>query len=93
MGRVFICTMIDEDGSHEFITSQNCASVTRSFLSPFKWVFVDGGKALPMSSYQVVFDCLRYWGMWFIWTMRNRFLFDGLRGLPQQPHRMKGKLS
>ena len=67
-------------------------SKSGSFLSPFDWVFIDDVKALPTPSYQVVFDYLRYWGMWFNWTLRNVFLFDELRGVPQQLCRMKEKL-
>ena len=99
----FFYTVVDEDVNHRFITcsvaiaiwvviSQIWASITRSILSPFKWVFIDDNKAIPMPLYQVVFDYLKYWGIWFNWTMRNRFLFDGLHGVTQQLRRMKGKL-
>ena len=77
--------MIEEDDKHRFITcpiakaiwvliSQIWASRIGNFLSPFKWVFINGAKALPKSSYQVVFDNPKYW------TMRNGFLFDERRG-------------
>ena len=55
------------------IISQIWASITGNILSPYKWVF---DKAMPTPSYKVVFYYLRYWGMWFKWTMRNGFLFD-----------------
>ena len=63
----------------------------RHILSPSTWVFMED-KAMPTPSYKVVFDYLRYWGMWFNWTMRNGFLFDGLHGVTQQLRRMKGSL-
>ena len=53
-------------------------------LSLFNWVFINDGKGMPAPSYKVVFDYLRYWGMWFTWTMRNGFLFDELNGVTQQ---------
>ena len=64
-------------------------SKSGSFLSPFDWVFIDDVKALPTPSYHVVFD---YFREWLNWTIRNEFLFDGLRGIPQKLRRMKGKL-
>ena len=58
-------------------------------MSLIKWVFDDCDKALPTPSYHVVFD---YFREWLNWTIRNEFLFDGLRGIPQKLRRMKGKL-
>ena len=89
----FFYTMVDEDAKHRFIIcpvakaiwvvkSQIRTSIIGSILSPFKWVFIDD-KAIPVPSYQVAFDYFRYWGMWFNWTTRNGFLFDGLRGVTQ----------
>ena len=103
MGHVFFYTVFEEDARHRFITcsvataiwvimSQNWASITGNILSPYKWVFMDEDKVMPTPSYKVVFYYLRYWGMWFNWTMRNEFLFDGLHGITQQIRRMKGKL-
>ena len=43
----------------------------------------------PVAKAIWVFYYLRYWGMWFNWTMRNGFLFDGLHGVTQQLRRMK----
>ena len=90
-GTCFFCTVVDEDARHRFITcpvakaiwvviSQIWASITGNILSPFNWVFIDDDKGMPAPSYKVVFDYLRYWGLWFNWTMRNGFLFDGLHG-------------
>ena len=62
------------------VISQIWSSITCNILSPFKWVFIIDDKGIPAPSYKVVFDYLRYWGMWFNWTMRNGFLFDGLHG-------------
>ena len=53
---------------------------------------MDEDKVMPTPSYKVVFYYLRYWGMWFNWTMRNEFLFDALHGIAQQIRRMKEKL-
>ena len=102
-GTCFFCTVAEEDARHRFITcsvakaiwvimSQIWASITGNILSPYKWVFMDEDKVMPTPSYKVVFYYLRYWGMWFNWTMRNEFLFDGLHGIAQQIRRMKGKL-
>ena len=88
-GTCFFCTVVEEDARHRFITcpvakaiwvviSQIWASITGNILSPFNWVFIDDDKGMPALSYKVVFDYLRYWGMWFNWTMRNGFLFHGL---------------
>ena len=96
-------TVVEEDAKHRFITcpvakaiwviiSQIWASITGNILSSFNWVFIDDDKGMPAPSYKVVFDYLRYWGLWFNWTMRNGFLFDGLHGVTQQLRRMKGKL-
>ena len=62
-----MCAVVEEDVRHMFITCQvaNWASITRNILSPYKWVFIDEDKAMPTPSYEVVFDYLRYWGMWF----------------------------
>ena len=90
-GTCFFFTVVDEDASHRFIsclvakaiwviTSQIWASLTGNILSPYNWVLIDKDKAMLAPSYKVVFDYLRYWGMWFNWTMRNGFLFDGLHG-------------
>ena len=102
MGHVLFA-VVEEDARHRFITcpvakaiwvviSQIWASITCNILSPFNWVFIDDDKGMPAPSYKVVFDYLRYWGMWFNWTTRNGFLFDGLHGIIQQLRRMKGKL-
>ena len=66
------------------VISQIWASITRNILSPFNWAFINDDKGMPAPSYKVVFDYLRYWGMWFNWTMRNGFLFDELNGVTQQ---------
>ena len=60
-------------------------------MSSFNWIFINEEKGMPPPSYTVMFDYLRYWGMWFNWTMRNGFLFDGLHGVTQQLRRMKWK--
>ena len=61
----------------------------RELISGF---FIEEDKAMPTPSYKVVFYYLRYCGMWFNWTMRNGYLFDGLHEVAQQVRRMKGKL-
>ena len=82
MGNVFSCTVVEEDVRHRFSTfpvakaiwviiSQIGASIIGNILSPYKWGFMDEDKAMPTTpSFKVVFDYLRYWGMWFNWTMK-----------------------
>ena len=65
------------------VISQIWASIIASILPPFKLVFIDDDKVIPTPSYRIIFDYLGYWGMWFNWTMRNRFLLDGLLGVTQ----------
>ena len=102
-GTCVFCTTIDEDSRHRFIScpvtksiwigiSQLWGSLTGNVLSPFQWVFIEGDRVLPSPAYQVVFDYLRYLGMWYIWNLRNGFLFDGLSGVSQQICRIRGKL-
>ena len=102
-GTCFFCTVVEEDAKHRFITclvakaiwvviSQVWASITCNILSLYNWVFIHDDKGMPAPSYKVMVDYLRYWGMWFNWTMRNGFLFDGFHGVTQQLHKMKGKL-
>ena len=72
--------------------SQLWGSLTGNVLSPFQWVFIEGDRVLPSPEYKFVFDYLRYLGMWYIWNLRNGFLFDGLSGVSQQICRIRGKL-
>ena len=91
-GTCYFYMLVEEDARHRLITclvakaiwviiSQIWASITRTISSPYKWVSIDEDKVTPIPSYKVVFDYLRYWGMWFNWTARNGFLFDGLDGV------------
>ena len=72
----FLCITIEEDDIHTFFTCQGAiaiwvvisqiwASLTCTILSPFHWVFIDGVRALPIPSYQVVFYYHRLLGMWY----------------------------
>ena len=94
-GTCFFCTVVEEDAKHTFITcpvskaiwvviSYIWVSIIGNIFSPSNWVFINDDKGVPAPSYEVMFDYLRYWGMWFNWTMRNGFLFDGLNGVTQQ---------
>ena len=68
MEHVFFCTVADKDDKHWFIACliaraiwviilQMWASLTcANFLLFFKWVSIDGARALHTSSYHVVFD-------------------------------------
>jgi hypothetical protein len=102
-GSCVFCTMIDEDSRHRFISchvakniwlfiSQLWGSLTRNILSLVQWIFIEGDRVLPNPAYKVVFDYLRYLGMWYIWTLRNGFLFDGFSGVSQHICRIRGKL-
>ena len=81
-GTCVFCTTIDEDSRHKFIScpvtksiwigiSQLWGSLTRNVLSPFQWIFIEGDRVLPSPTYQVVFDYLRYLGMWSIWNLKK----------------------
>ena len=89
-GKCFFYTVVEEDARHRFITcsvakaiwviiSQIWASITGNIWSPYKWVFMED-KAMPTPSYKGVFYYLRYWGMWFNWTMRNGSCLMGFMG-------------
>ena len=101
----FFCTTIEEDDIHRLITCPLAKAIwvlyitnmgifieQCLFVSPFKWVFIDGVRCLPTLSYQVAFDYLRYSRMWYNWSLGSGFMFDGLCGVPQQSLRSKGKL-
>ena len=64
-------------------------SLTVVIKSPFKWVFaqVELGGLLP--SFQMILDYLRYYGLWFIWHMRNAFIFDEQSGVHRYVLRSK----
>ena len=59
-----------------------CMSLTGISLSSFNWVFADIENNEPMRYFHIIFEFLRYWGLWFNWNIRNAFTFylqDGVR--------------
>ena len=64
-------------------------SLTRVIQSPFKWVFAQGELGGLSHSFQIILDYLRYYGLWFIWHMRNAFIFDEQRGVQCYVLRLK----
>ena len=51
-------------------------SLTGVSLPSFNWVFAHMENNEPMLHFQIIFEFLRYWGLWFNWNMRNAFTFD-----------------
>ena len=50
-------------------------SLTEVSLSFFSWVFAHMENNELMLHFQIIFEFLRYWGLWFNWNMRNAFVF------------------
>ena len=44
--------------------------------SSFSWAFAHMENNEPMPHFQIIFDLLRHWGLWFNWNMQNAFTFD-----------------
>jgi hypothetical protein len=67
------CMMIDKNSIHRFISwhvakgiyvaiLQLLGSLIGNVLTPFQWVFIEGGRVLPIAAYKAMFDHLRYLG-------------------------------
>ena len=56
----------------------------------FSWVFAHMENNEPMPDFQIIFEFLRYWGLWFNWNMRNVFTFDSQVGARNHVVKLKG---
>ena len=102
-GLCFFCSVELEHSRHRFILclmarmvwrciSLVWMSLTRVRLSSFSWVFAHMENNEPMPHSQIIFEFLRYWGLWFNWNMRNAFIFDSQVGVRKYVLKLKGLL-
>ena len=56
-------------------------SLTRVNISSLSWIFAHMENNEPMPHFQMIFEFLRYWGLWFNWNMRNAFTFNSQVGV------------
>ena len=61
-------------------------------LSSFSWVFTHMESNEPMPHFQLIFEFLRYWGLWFNWNMQNPFTFDSHVRVRKYVVKLKGLL-
>ena len=102
-GSCFFCLVELEYRRHRFISCSMARMVWRCInlvwmsltgvsLSSFNWVFAHMENNEPMLHFQIIFDFLRYWGLWFNWNMRNAFTFDSQVGVRKYVLKLKGLL-
>ena len=102
-GSCFFCLVELEHSRHRFISCPMARMVWRCInlvwmsltgvsLSSFNWVFAHMENNEPMLHFQIIFEFLRYWGLWFNWNMRNAFTFDSQVGVSKYVLKLKGLL-
>ena len=67
-------------------------SLTGVSLSSFSWVFAHMENNELMARSQIIFEFLRYWGLWFNWNMRNAFISYSQVGVRKYVLKLKGLL-
>ena len=93
-GMCFFCFVDLEHNRHRFLSclmammvwrcrciSLVWMSLTGVSLFSFSWVFAHIENNEPMPRFQIIFEFLRYWWLWFKWNMRNAFTFDSQVGV------------
>ena len=102
-GMCFWCTVVVEDNRHRFlncpVAKQVWGFINKVWISltgisrrPFHWVFTRVNSISSSLELQIVWDFLRYWGLWHIWRMRNAFIFEGQSGVERHVRKLKGFL-
>ncbi len=102
-GICFLCPMEVEHSCHRFISCPMAKdiwqfinaiwmSISGVARSPFKWVFALLGWEEVAPHYHFILSYLRYWGLCFIWQMRNAFVFDAQQGVRKYMVKLKGVL-
>ena len=91
-GMCFFCSMELEHSRQRFLSCPMARMVWRCInlvwmqligvrLSSFNWVFAHNENSERMPHFQIIFELLRYSGLWFNWNMWNAFTFDSQVGV------------
>ena len=102
-GSCIWCMVVLENNYHRFLSCPVAKkvwelvdavwmSVSGVSKRPFHWVFSQMDCRSSPRSLQIIWDFLRYWGLWHIWRMRNTFIFEQQSGVRWYLGRLKGQL-